>query len=132
MWGKPFYIADNFAVEVRNLGAARSWYKEKLDLRDARPGREDDSGRPFADLQLSEGVFLTLVEAEPSSAIPRPRQLGAFDSRPILFARNLQKAHDWMANRGIAVGPITTDSGGNQLFQFKDLDGNSIEVCKEP
>jgi hypothetical protein len=105
---------------------------EKLGLRDAPAGRQDDSGRPFVDLQLSDGEVVTLVESETGSAVPQPHQLGAFDVRPILFARNMQKARDWMANRGIAVGPITTDSGGNQLFQFQDLDGNSIEVCKEP
>jgi len=31
MWGKPpFSIADNYAVDVRNLAAVRKWYKEKL------------------------------------------------------------------------------------------------------
>ena len=75
-------------------------------------------------------MLLTLVEAEAGFAIPQPRRYDAFYARPMLFAPNLQKAHDWLANRGIAVGPITSDSGGNQLFQFDDLDGNSIEVCK--
>jgi len=37
-----------------------------------------------------------------------------------------------MEERGISVGPVRSDSGGNPFFQFQDLDGNSIEVCKEP
>jgi hypothetical protein len=132
VWGRPpFYIPDSFTVEIRNLDTGRTWYKEKLGLRDAPTGREDDSGRPFADLQFSDGTFVTLVEAEPGSPIPHPRRYDAFDPKPMIFARNLQKAHDWLANRGVAVGAITADSGGNQLFQFDDLDGNSIEVCKE-
>lgn len=31
MWGgPPFWIADNCAVDVRSVSAARDWYKEKL------------------------------------------------------------------------------------------------------
>jgi hypothetical protein len=51
MWGgPPFFIPDNCTVDVRNLAAAREWYKEKLGLREAHDRTEDDSGRPFADL----------------------------------------------------------------------------------
>lgn len=129
MWGKlPFYLGDNLAVEVRNLGAASAWYKEKLGLRDAPKGREDDSGRPFVDLQL-DGTLLTLVEVEPGLSDPQGRKL---DPRPVFFTKNVQKAYEWMRERGISVGPVSSDSGGNQLFEFRDLDGNSIEVCKEP
>lgn len=129
MWGKPpFYLGDNFAVEVLNLDAAHVWYKENLGLRDAPKDREDDSGRPFVDLQL-DGTLVTLVEAELGAPDLQKRRL---DTRPIFFTKNVQKAHEWMRERGISVGPVSSDSGGNQLFQFQDLDGNSIEVCKEP
>jgi hypothetical protein len=37
-----------------------------------------------------------------------------------------------MVKRGTAVGPIEADSGGNQFFKIRDLEGNSIEVCVEP
>ena len=129
MWGKPpFYPGDNLAVEVRNLDAARTWYKGKLGLRDAPKGREDDSGRPFVDLQLDE-TLVTLIEAEPEGFDPGRRKL---DPHPVFFTHNVQNAHAWMEERGISVGPVSSDSGGNQVFQFQDLDGNSIEVCKEP
>ena len=61
MWGKPpFSITDNCAIDVKNLAAAREWYKEKLALREAKNDREDDSGRPFADLYTSsEDIFLS-------------------------------------------------------------------------
>jgi hypothetical protein len=57
MWGKhPFWISDNSVIEVRNLGAARDWYKKTFGLREASGEREDDSG----DL-LWICVFLTMT-----------------------------------------------------------------------
>ena len=35
---------------------------------------------------------------------------------------------EWLSSRA----PSTTDSGGNRLFRFRDLEGNTIEVCVEP
>jgi len=126
MFGKPpFVVPDNDAVDVRNLSSARAWYQNKLGLKEFPSDREDDSGRPFAELGISSsGGFLTLVEL-PSGESPQK-------SHVILYAGNLEKAHKWMAEKGLAVEPITTDSGGNRLFRFLDLDGNAIEVCVEP
>ena len=126
MWGKPpFYILDNCAVDVRNLTAAREWYKEKLGLHESKTDREEDSGRPFADLHIpNDGAFLSLVELEPGAS--------AENRHVIFFAKNLDKAHQWFAQRGVAVEPTATDSGGNRLFLFRDLEGNTIEVCVEP
>jgi catechol 2,3-dioxygenase-like lactoylglutathione lyase family enzyme len=126
MWGKPpFTIADNCAVDVRNLGTACEWYKEKLGLDEAHNDREDDSGRPFTDLSISnDDTFLSLVELELGTSIEK--------RHVIFFAKNLEKAHQWLAARGVAVEPTTTDSGGNRLSRFQDLEGNTIEVCVEP
>ena len=126
MWGKPpWFIADSFAVAVRNLRVGRDWYKEKLGLQETKTDREEDSGLPFVDLEVSKGeLCITLVEAEPGRPIS--------DTRPMLFTKNLEKAHDWFQNRGVAVGPMQSDSGGNRFFRFQDVDGNTIEVCVEP
>lgn len=126
MFGKPpFYLADSCVVDVRNLGAAIAWYKEKLGLRESRERREEDSGRPFADLEISSGEpCISLVELAPGAS-PAPHHA-------IFYAKKIEKAHEWFAGRGVAVEPITADLGGNRLFRFRDLDGNSIEVCVEP
>jgi catechol 2,3-dioxygenase-like lactoylglutathione lyase family enzyme len=126
MWGKPpFSIADNCAVDVQNLAAAREWYKEKLGLHEARNDRQDDSGRPFVDLYISnDDTFLSLVELKPG--------VSAETQHVIFFTKNLEKTHEWLAGRGLVVEPITTDSGGNRLFQFQDLEGNTLEACVEP
>ena len=126
MWGKPpFYIVDNCTVDVRNLAAAREWYKEKLGLHEANTDREEDSGRPFVDLRISnDDAFLSLLELEPGAS--------AENRHVIFFTKNLDKAHQWLARRGVAVEPTATDWGGNRLFRLQDLEGNTIEVCVEP
>ena len=126
MWGKPpFSIPDNYAIDARNLADLREWYKEKLGLQEATNNREEDSGRPFADLHISsDDTFLSLVEL-PSGATAEKRHV-------IFYAKHLEQAHKWLVGRGVFVEPISTDSGGNQLFRFHDLEGNTIEVCVEP
>jgi len=126
VWGKPpFSIADNCAVDVQNLAASREWYKEKLGFREAPRDRQEDSGRPFVDLHISnDDTFLSLVELLPGASIE--------NRHVIFFTKNLEKTHQWLQGRGVAVAPTTTDSGGNRLFRFQDLEGNNIEVCAEP
>ena len=126
MWGKPpFTIADNSAVDVKNLNAAARWYKEKLKLREGRGREEDDSGRPFVDLCDSKnGPFLSLIELS-SGDEPEKRHV-------IFFCKHLEEAHEWFVGQGITVDPISQDSGGNSLFRFYDVEGNAIEVCVEP
>ncbi len=126
MWGKhPFWISDNCVMEVRNLEAARDWYKKTFGLREASGERADDSGRPFVDLRVSnDDTALTLVEREAASPVQ--------GEHVIFFTKNLQKAREWLTERGVTVEAITTDSGGNRLFRFQDLEGNAIEVCVEP
>lgn len=112
-------------MDVQHLSTMSEWYKEKLGLREAHNDREDDSGRPFKDLNISnDDTFLSLVELEPGASV---------ENRHVIFyAKNLEKAHEWLAARGVPVGPTTTDSGGNRFFRFQDLEGNTIEVCIEP
>jgi catechol 2,3-dioxygenase-like lactoylglutathione lyase family enzyme len=126
MWGSPpFTIAGDGVIDVRNLSAAHQWYKDKLGLREAKQNREDDSGRPFVDLHASStDTFLTLIELPPGATAEK--------NHVILFTKNLDKTHQWLQSRGVAVEQPTTDSGGNPLFNFHDLEGNKIEISVEP
>jgi catechol 2,3-dioxygenase-like lactoylglutathione lyase family enzyme len=125
VWGgKHFYFADNITVGVKNLDQAVSWYRENLGLHRAANhteevdellvlGKDDDTGL---------GIMLLGPDIGPA----------AFDRHPILYTKKIEAAHKDFASRGIRLGPIQTDSGGNRFFQFQDLDGNTIEVCVEP
>lgn len=127
MWGSnkpPFEVADGYGIDVSNLDAACSWYKEKLGFRDAPEVDEDDSGRPFRGLKLSDkGIALSLVEHN---------QEGHAQQHVIFYAPKLEKARDWLLKRGIPTTAIEADSGGNCFFKFQDFDGNTIEGCLEP
>ncbi|MGB7024517.1 MAG: VOC family protein [Candidatus Acidiferrales bacterium] len=126
MWGgPPFSIADNYAIDVRSTAAAREWYKEKLGLREIQDRKEDDSGRPFADVCVSKaGGVCSLVELEPGAA-PGSQHV-------IFYAKDLEKAREWLIDRGVATEGITSDGRGNRFFRFFDSDNNAIEVCVEP
>lgn len=126
MWGAPpFWIPDNCAIDVRNLVAAREWYKEKLGFRESHDRKEDDSGQLFADVAISkDSAVCSLIELK-SGAAPSKQHV-------IFYAKKLEKAHQWLVDRGIATEEITADSGGNRFFRFFDLDNNAIEVCVEP
>lgn len=128
MWGfgkPPFEVADGYGIEVANLAIARNWYREKLGFRDAPEIAEDDSGRPFCGLKLSDdGAALSLVEKGPAGS--------AQEDHVIFYTSNPEKTREWMLQRGIPAGAIESDSGGNRFFKLQDLDGNTIEVCVEP
>jgi hypothetical protein len=94
-------------------------------LREASGEREDDSGRPFVDLRVSnDDTSVTLVEREAAASTQR--------EHVIFFAKNLQKTRQWLIERGVTVETVASDSGGNRFFRFQDLEGNAIEVCVEP
>jgi hypothetical protein len=69
-------------------------------------------------------TFLTLVERGAAACTQ--------SEHVIFFAKNLEKARQWLIERGVAVEAVISDSGGNRFFRLQDLDGNVIEVCMEP
>ena len=76
------------------------------------------------DLRVSnDDTALTLVERAAS-----PAQ----SEHVIFFTKNLQKAREWLIERGVTVEALASDSGANRFFRFQDLEGNAIEVCVEP
>ena len=121
MWGKPpFSIPDDYAIDVRNLTAAREWYKEKLGLHDSKTDREDNSRRPFVDLNISSSDELLLLAELALGAAVEGRHV-------IFFAKNRQ-------SKPVAGGKRSRrrDCLGfewESLLWFLDLDGDKIEVC---
>jgi len=99
------------------------WYAEKLGFSYSSADVEE------ASLELgysSDSIVVYLVEitgsARPNKSPGKP---------PIMFARKLADAHEDLSSKGVDVGPIQSDSGGNQFFRFRDLEGNELEVCQE-
>ncbi len=120
---KVFSSAGEVAVDVRDVAAARRWYSEKLGLSYSSADVEE------AALELGySGDFVVLYLVEIAGK-ERPNKIPG--SPPILFARKLADAREYLCTRGVDVGPIQSDSGGNQFFRFRDLEGNELEVCQE-
>jgi len=125
MWGrKSFYFGDNVSVGVRDLGRAVAWYQEKLGLRLTPLTSEDFDA--FLGLSKDDDVGLALV------AIPAGQTTVKVEGHPILFTKRIEACREDLTSRGIQVGPLQHDSGGNAFFQFQDVEGNLIEVCVEP
>jgi hypothetical protein len=99
--------------------------EEKLGFREAPDKREEDSGWPFVNLCISnDGLARTLLEREAGTP--------PTNGHVIFFAKNLEKARQWLVERQVSAESTTEDSGGNRLFRFFDLDENPVEVCVEP
>jgi catechol 2,3-dioxygenase-like lactoylglutathione lyase family enzyme len=120
---KMFSSAGDVVVDVRDVVAAQRWYSEKLGLSYSSAEAEE------ASLELgysADSVVVYLAEivgnVRPNKSAGRP---------PIMFARKLSDAHQELSTRGVDVGPIQSDPGGNQFFRFRDLEGNELEVCQE-
>jgi len=125
MWGrKSFYFGDNVSVGVRDLGRAVAWYQEKLGLRLTPLTSEDFDA--FLGLSKDDDEGLALV------AIPAGQTTVNVEGHPILFTKRIKACREDLTSRGIQVGPLQHDSGGNAFFQFQDVEGNLIEVCVEP
>jgi catechol 2,3-dioxygenase-like lactoylglutathione lyase family enzyme len=126
MWGgKHFYFGDNITVGVRDLDSAIRWYQEKLGLRRSEVYAGDDVDALLV-LSKNDDVGLGLVVFGPEVG---PDNL---ERHPILYSNKIEAAREDFLSRGVSVGPIQKDSGGNRFFQFQDMEGNTIEVCVEP
>jgi len=120
---KMFSSAGDVVVDVRDVAAAQRWYSEKLGLSYSSPDVEE------ASLELGHSADSIVVYLVEISGSERPNKSPG--KPPIMFARKLADAHEHLSSRGVDVGPIQSDSGGNQFFRFRDLEGNELEVCQE-
>jgi catechol 2,3-dioxygenase-like lactoylglutathione lyase family enzyme len=125
MWGsRKFYFGTNISVGVRDVHQSIVWYQEKLGLR-LTPIKSEDF-EAFLAFSKDDEVGLALVR------IPDGESKVNIEGHPILFSKKLEACREEFASRGVQVGPIQQDSGGNRFFNFQDAERNTIEVCVEP
>jgi catechol-2,3-dioxygenase len=126
VWGsRKLYSIGAIVVGVTDVNRAVEWYCEKLGL--SSQSKETDEvflGHPSADSDMLPIIILV--------PIPRGRTNAYAERHQILFTRSLDAVHAEFVSRGIQMGPIQSDSGGNRFFKWQDLEGNTIEVCHEP
>lgn len=120
---KMFHSAGDVAVDVRNADAARQWYSERLGL----PYFSSEVEEAAVGLGYSANDLVLYLNAVSGNVQPNVRS----GRPPIMFVRKLGNAHEYLSSQGVSVSPIQSDSGGNQFFRFRDLEGNELEVCQQ-
>jgi catechol 2,3-dioxygenase-like lactoylglutathione lyase family enzyme len=120
---KMFYAAGDVVLDVHDVAAAQQWYSEKLGFPFSSPDVEE------ANMELGYSADDVIVYLAEIPGNERPKMSAG--KPPIMFARELLNAHKYLSTRGVDVGPIQSDSGGNEFFRFRDLEGNELEVCQD-
>lgn len=105
-------------LSVGNPPVVADWYVQKLGMRKLAETICGTVGLKFG----SDGESLIL---EPRDELYPRKPL-------VLFTRRIRKARSVLASRGISVGEIATDRQGTRYFEFRDPEGNSIDVSEEP
>jgi hypothetical protein len=116
-----FRIADSIYLGVLDVAAASAWYIDKLGLQPV-VSMEDGEGCLSLGFSKKDVTVITLG--------PRNRVTDA--TTPMLYSSSVEKARERLIARGVSLGPIEEDRQGTHYFVMTDLDGNQIEVTKEP
>jgi hypothetical protein len=124
------FHTDSIVLCCADVEAAKRWWIEMFDCQAAKPPADWDCPLP-SDVALTlpgsaQPAILLCSRAEVERAgYSRPHE------HPIVFCGKVKKAHEYLAGKGAAPGPIQ-DGGGTQFFEIRDPEGIAIEVCKEP
>jgi hypothetical protein len=131
MFGTPLFRTDSIVLSYSNVEAAKKWWIDAFDCKVAKAPADWDNQLP-SDIALKlpgydEPTILLCSKAEVEQArISVPSQLSSD-----IFCDKLKKAHEWLNRRGVAPGSIQ-DGGDMQFFEIRDIEGNLIQICKEP
>jgi hypothetical protein len=125
------FYSDSVVLAYSNVEAAKQWWVSAFECKVAKIPPDWDSTLP-SDVALKfpgeeEPTILLSSRAEVEKA--------GFDRTPpvvsVIFCDKLRKAHEQLSSRGIQAGTIQ-DGGDMQFFELRDIEGNLIQICKEP
>lgn len=121
--GGPFHFNGPIKISVKDPKAAARWYEAVLNL-NCTVGWD----------MVPAGMYNPTDAANPQPQIvfaqaPESPLAAKATKHPIIFARDIEEAHRWFSKQTSTTGRIQADSAGNLFFDFRDLDGNVIEVC---
>jgi len=117
------WIADSFYVGVKDIAASASWYMDKLGCTKTLVELDDCENCVALHFPKERGDISIVIGPVSNVADLTTR---------MLYSGAIEKAHQSLNFRGVAVGPITTDRQGTRYFSMRDLEGNQIEVSEEP
>lgn len=125
------FRTDSVVLCYSNVEGAKRWWIDAFGCKQVKVPPDWDNLLP-SDVALalpgySEPTILLNDRAEVKQA--------GFDRSqsvvPVIFSGKLKKAHEHLSSRGVLAGPIQGD-GDTQFFEVRDIEGNLIEICKEP
>lgn len=111
---------DTVIVRVFDVEVAAAWYREKLEF---EPSFEDPEARRVV-FDLGGSASLTLWQL---TRIEVPMVPGAATAYPVFAVSDVERVWNTLRDRGVLVEPVV-QGGGVRWFQFRDLDGNRLEV----
>ena len=125
------FRTDSLVFFYSDVEAAKQWWMKAFDCKATKVPPDWDNPLP-SDIALrfpgySEPTILLSNRAEAEQACLSDSSTVA----PVIFCDKLSKAQEWFSGRGIIAGPVQQDSE-TQFFEIRDLEGKSIEICKEP
>lgn len=118
----PLFYTDSLTLAYSDVEAAKRWWIEAFDCKAAKVPSDWDCPLPSdVALQLPGHDAPTIL----LNAKADVEQAGYDKPSP------LAKGHEQLSNRGVLAGPIP-DGGDTQFFDVRDIEGNVIQICKEP
>lgn len=110
-------------LRVHDVDAAKAWYQATLGLEVA----SEDSGERWVTFELRGGTSLTLLELKRGESLQET--IGVVGTFPVLAVRDARHAWEVLRGRDVLVEPLR-DTGPVPSFEFRDLDGNKLEVSE--
>nr|BBH87870.1 hypothetical protein KTC_26210 [Thermosporothrix sp. COM3] len=108
---------------VRNLQAAIEWYTNYFNMGVLKSSPDD--GRAL--MGIDKGEFW--IEELPADAFHGKTPLLA---RPYFFTEDIEEAHQFCREQGLAPSPLYGFTEGLRLFSFYDPDGNQLNIWSYP
>jgi hypothetical protein len=126
----PLFSADSIVLSYSNVDSAKQWWINAFDCTELKVPSEWDNPLP-SDVALKlPGVDEPTILLNDRAEV-RAAGFERSSTVPIVFCDKLKKAHEFLSSRSLGPGPIQ-DDGETQFFEIRDLEGNVIEICKEP
>lgn len=125
------FRTDSLVFFYSNVEAAKQWWISTFDCKAMKVPPDWDNPLP-SDIALrlpgySEPTILLSDRSEAEQA-----GIGQLSTvAPIIFCDKISKAQEWFSAHGVMAGPMQEDSE-TQFFEIRDVEGNTIEICKEP
>jgi len=122
------FRTDSIVVVCSSVEEAKRWWIEKFGCKQVKLPNWDNPLPSDVALKLpgdAEATVLLSDRAEVASA-----GLNRSGPVPIIFSEKVKKAHEYLAGKGVAVGPLQND-GNSDFFEIRDPEGNVIEICQE-